>query len=249
MRFFERMFMGIKYHKRVHIIALVMAILFTISGLFFQTNLMLENLTSNNFTKRLEEFPRDILEQVNSASSVIMTAHHHQQQFYLTGFWITVTAFAVVTIALAVMLLRSRRAETQAYLVAGKSSADIALQGALESLTVFVTGFTITALVSLLSSGFLVNLINEQNRTAFIAAFSRGDSGGLAIIKTSLAVLFQNRVTDFNIHGLLYGRGLVDHMLDGPAGYSISFAFGAVIVVLVNFVVTYVQAFRMRAQL
>lgn len=241
--------MGIRYHKQVHLVAFFFAILFTISGLFFQTNLMLENMTSANFSRRLQEFPRNVLSQVTSASTLIIKAHRSQQHNYLNGFWLTVIIFAVLTIVCAVLLLHSRTAETHAYLLAGKSSADIALQCALEAFTVFVAGFTIIALLSLLASAPFVNFVSNHNHTAFIGELNRGDSSGLSLIKASLSGLFKNRVTDFNIHSLLYGRGIGDQLLQGPAGYSISFAFGAVIVVLINFIFTFFQALRMRTKL
>lgn len=246
MRFIERIIMGLGYHKRVHLLTLLSAMLFTAAGLFFQTNLRVENLSANNFTKHLHQFSPVAVRAVNRAGKAVTNAHQLQQQKYLLGFWIALAVFAVVTLVIALFMAKKRRGEVKAYLLADKSKTDIALQVSLESIVAYGVGFTATALISMIHTGFFTSMLTRFNRQAFTRTFVALDGLKLQTASKQLAKLFSGKITDFNLHGLLYGRGQADHLLDGLAGYSVSLAFGCSVVLLIHFFVAFVHTYRIQ---
>lgn len=248
MRFIERIIMGLGYHKRVHLLTLLSAILFTIAGLFFQTNLRLENLSASNFAKHLHQFAPKAVSAVSSASKAVTNAHRLQQQSYMLGFWIALGLFIALTIIIALVMTRNRQSEVTAYLLADKSKTDIAIQSALESLITFIIGFAVTTLTSLIHSAYFSGWLTRFNRRAFASKFVALDGLQLKTAGKQLAKLFTGRITDFNLHGLLYGRGQADHLLEGLNGYTVTFAFGCSAVLLIHFFVAFIHTYRIQKQ-
>lgn len=249
MRFIERIIMGLGYHKRVHLLTLLSAILFTAAGLFFQTNLRLENLSASNFSKHLNQFSPQAVSAVSRASKAVTSAHRLQQQEYMLGFWIALAVFVVLTIIIAVAMMKTRRGEATAYLLADRTKTDISLQSALESLITFVVGFSATTLLSLIHTNYFSNLIAHLNRQAFARKFVALDGLKLKAASKQLTKLFTGKITDFNLHGLLYGRGQADHLLDGLSGYTVTFAFGCAAVLLIHFFIAFMHTYRIQKSL
>lgn len=249
MRFIERIIMGLGYHKRVHLLTLLSAILFTAAGLFFQTNLRLENLSASNFSKHLTQFSPKAVSAVSRASKAVTNAHRLQQQSYMLGFWIALALFVIVTIIIAVMMSKTRRGEATAYLLADRSKTDISLQSAIESLVAFIVGFAATTLLSMIYTGFFSNLLTRLNRQAFARKFVALDGLQLKAASKQLTKLFSGRITDFNLHGLLYGRGQADHLLEGLSGYTVTFAFGCAAVLLIHFFIAFIHTYRIQKTL
>ena len=240
MRFIERVFKGISFHWRDHLLTLGAAILFTLAGLFFQTNLMLENLASNSFTRRIASFSSDDTPVSNTATRAVTHAHAVLQHVYSSGFIVAIGVFVIVTILIAWKQTHDRRDELAAYTIAGSRTADVASQNAIESLINFFAGFAITALVTMLQSGFFTDIVSRFNREHFMAALTGTTGLHLATLQQQLGELLEHRVTDFNVHSLIFGRGATDYLLDSLGGYSLVFAFGCVLTLIIHYCSTYI---------
>ncbi|WDF81794.1 hypothetical protein PQ472_07630 [Lacticaseibacillus pabuli] len=249
MRFIERVFKGISFHWRDHLLTFGTAILFTLLGLFFQTNLMLENMASNSFSRRIDTFSNANVPAANSATTAVTHAHQVLQHVYSSGFWVTIFAFALMTGLIAWKQTRDRRDELAAYTIAGNHTADIASQNAIESLINFFAGFSVTSLVTMLQAGFFANLVSRFNREHFMSALTNTTGLHLTTLKAQLSQLFVHRVTDFNVHSLIFGRGAADYLLDSLGGYSLIFAFGCVLTLIIHYFSTYMAVNKLSRDL
>lgn len=248
MRFIERLFMGIGYHWRPYLLTGLTAVLFTVGGLFCQTNLMIENLAKNSFTHHLSEF-NTVTNTAHRAILQITNAHTHQQDRYTAWFWLVLTLFAAFTMLIAWRLERPRSQELRAYLQAGISARNVASQNALAAALSFLTGFTLTTLVSLLHPSIFSRLIAQFNRHTFTHALTSSSNTSIPQLKRALSHLFDGHITDFNVHSLIYGRGSAEQLLNTLGGYSLILAFGTTIVIIVHFASCYRQARRLKRSL
>lgn len=202
MRFMERVASAIRYHKRVYLGEFLLTAVFCLASLALWTIRHANADMRQGFINRLEQLTTD----GHAASGPVVQAVKAGYATLDTRY--TLTWLVVVAINLLLCLVfgwwsvRHRRAESEAYLILGKSTWSIAAQYVAESLAVFIAAFLLIALATFLLSDSLNHLLVNQSRNALTAEFSRSVSNTTA--NQSLRTLFEHKLTEFTGPGLFF---------------------------------------------
>lgn len=274
MRFIERIILGLRYHRKLHIKIIIVTLLFTVLGLFLQTNIMLENQAQKTFTARIfrltvpetraqgqtgqisgkgdmgtKALPGKTISPVtrHAITKHINQIYQRQTNFYSTAFMIIVAAFTICIMTIIINFARGNHSETRALMLMGRRSSGIAAQNSLEYLTSFGVTFSIVAMPFLLFVSPILKLIEQLNRTVFLHALTSTADKSVASIEVSLAKLLHNHITDFTSSSLLIGHDFGSSKITPSiSGFTIIFMLGTCIILFVSFITTLISARSIR---
>ncbi len=176
----------------------------------------------------------------------MQTAYAGVNVQYTNWWWASIIALAVIAFGFAIFLAKQRQQETAAYLLVGKSSADIISQYLLENLVVFVIGFGFAWIVLMCFTQVLDQLLIKLNATLLDQQLS-GQVSATNFAKLTKK-LFAHRITDFSEDSLV-----VPHRGVGPrpentvlTGLSTTFLSGICALVIPQTIVYSFSIWRTR---
>ncbi|MHA3065748.1 hypothetical protein [Lacticaseibacillus saniviri] len=231
MRFIERIFLGLGYHRKYHIIVALLSAVFIGVSLFFLTIQNIDAAAISQFNGRLHQFSADSLSQADQLIQAINNAHQsviHQTQ---VGLWLTIAIYSLLSLISAWVMTYRRFKETASYLLLGKSQADITAQYMFEASVTFTITFFLLSLVVLLFSNHLVvwwqgvytqqitqQLNDNQITTQYADIFKQ---------------LFSNQLTGFTPSAFLYPDKSIP-LIKSPTGFIWTYCIGLAINLLTN---------------
>lgn len=202
MRFIERVTSAIRYHKRAYLGEFLLTVLFCLTGLMLWTIRHANATMRQGFLNRLQQLTTNGQTASGHVVRAVKSGYAALDARYAFTWWLILAITLLLCLAFGWWSARGRQAESEAYLILGKSTFDITAQYVSESLLVFLAAFLLTGLATFLLSGSLSNLLANQSRNALTAEFSRNVSSTTAT--QSLRALFQHKLTEFTGPGLFF---------------------------------------------
>ncbi|MFC6171357.1 FtsX-like permease family protein [Loigolactobacillus jiayinensis] len=212
MRVIQRVFASLRYHWRYALLFGTLAVLFLVSGL---STLIVQDIQSHALS--LFEQRMDIIDRTTKTLTrwPILRKLLHVRQGIVSDTQLLYNClfggFIVLVLVLIILTLIQRKHEFSIYQLAGKGTADISLQFALENLILFMIAFFGITILLLAIQGWYLNGLVEINQTWFTEKLP-ADLKKLATTGTSqpwqnFNQLFQHQFTTFNGHLLLFDQG------------------------------------------
>ncbi|MFD0896666.1 FtsX-like permease family protein [Loigolactobacillus binensis] len=213
MRVIQRVFASLRYHWRYSLLFGVLATIFLVGGLSTLIVQALQNQALGLFEQRIA-----IIDQrSNNATrwSILRQLLHIRQaivsdtgNIYNYLFW----GFALLILLLSIISLIQRKHEFSIYQLAGKNTADISFQFALENLFLFViTSFVVVIVLLCVQTLYLNGMVQlnqywfTQSLPANLKTLLQSNSGQAW---REFNQLFQHQFTTFNGHLLLFDQGI-----------------------------------------
>ncbi|MFD1318403.1 FtsX-like permease family protein [Loigolactobacillus zhaoyuanensis] len=212
MRVIQRVFASLHYHWRYTTFFSVCAVLFLVSSLSALIAQAIQGQALSLFEQRIDIIDRK--SQILTRWSVLRQILHIRQamvsdtqNIYSLLFW----GFAGLILVLSVLTLIQRKHEFSIYQLAGKNTANISFQFALENLFSFLIAFFIATIILLCIQSWYLDGLVQLNQYWFGQKLPSG-------LKTLLEntsdqtwrqfnQLFQHQFTTFNGHLLLFDQG------------------------------------------
>ena len=202
MRFMERVTSAIRYRKRIYFGELLLAALFCLTSLALWTLRHAKANMRQGFLNRLEMLTTNGQTTSSRVVQAVKAGYASLDGRYVATWWLAVAITLLLSFGFGWWSAHNRRAESETYLILGKSPFDVAAQYVVESLLVFVGAFLFVGLVTFLLSDSLNHLLMTQSRNALTAEFSRTVSSSTAT--QSLKALFEHKLTEFTGPGLFF---------------------------------------------
>lgn len=247
MRFLERAIKALGYHRRPYLAGVVVAFFFTLLGVGLMTAAQLNQNTQTGFKNRLDQFDNSALKSANHLIAQVQAAYAEITADYRLWWWVGVAGLAVIAIAFAIGFAHSRRQETTAYLLVGKSPLDIVGQYLLENLVVYVAGFALAMVVAMCFTQVLDSRLTALN--LHLLDQHLGDQVSATTFKKITKQLFAHRITDFSGDGLVVPHRGPRPLTTELAGGGRTFIGGALSLLLGQAVVFIASVYWQRRRL
>ncbi|QGG59061.1 hypothetical protein [Loigolactobacillus bifermentans] len=207
MRIIQRIFASLRYHR---VAAIILGVMMTLFLLFSLSTLIIrdfQQVALNLFESRLNliDLPRKTLKQLPALQQL---SQIRSGLVKTTGqiFVHSLLVFGIVVFIINTVSLLKRRSELIAYKIAGKGSALVSWQIALENVFLYLLFYLGVVLVLICFQGTYLKVLEKINQTVFQQQLP-------ATLKTlqqhitnqQLDQIFKNQITAFNGHNLLFG--------------------------------------------
>ncbi|WP_461226472.1 hypothetical protein [Lacticaseibacillus suihuaensis] len=201
MRFLERTFSALRYHRAAYLTEFIASLLLCAVSILMLTVRAQGLGMRQNFGDRLAQFTPSAVTKAGQLIGGVQRAYSQLDSQLLWAWGLLIGATALVSFLFALLFARRRRQESLAYLMVGKSTGAILAQYLLESLIVAGAGFLAVWLLCLLFGANAAGWLSQLTR----AGFSDQLQGTLATgtISRDLTTLMHSHVTTFSGPGLL----------------------------------------------
>lgn len=207
MRIIQRIVASLRYHRYA---AMLLGVIMTLFLLFSLSTLIIrdfQQVALNLFESRLNliDLPRKTLKQVpalQQLSQIRQDLVTNTGQLFMHSLW----GFAVIVFLISTISLFKRRSELIAYKIAGKRSALVSWQIALENVFLFLICYLGVVLLLICFQGTYLKILVKINQMLFQQQLSPALKALQQHISSQqLDQIFKNQVTAFNGHNLLFG--------------------------------------------
>ncbi len=239
--------MGLAYHRQMNIIIAVLTAVYTLFGLFLRTSAQTSTANATNFSRRLTEISGS---GTSNVANTVQHAHLTQANYYDIALLLVTMIYLVALFFVAMWFIHRQETEIGAYLGAGKRSLDVASQFALEGGISAAAGFSVVAVTVSLFSQTLGHWCNSINQYFFVHTINRAPGANHHELMMGIKTMMTNHMTDFNPQSLLRGTGNpTAQMPTGITGFALVGVYAIGSVIIVNLLVTAIQAHNVRRQL
>lgn len=248
MRFMERAIKALGYHRRPYAAGAIGTVLFILLCVTIQTARQLNLTTKLNFQNRLAQFDTSAVRSADHLIVVVKQTYHAVGAEYQQAWWLVVGGFITITAVFTIIGAITRRKETAAYLLVGKSPADIVAQYVLENVIVYVCGFAVAGVLVVCFGGMLTKQLTGLNQHLFDQRLANtvSDHAYQSLIKQ----LFDHRLTDFSAPGLMFPHPVGLHPVNANvSGLPMSFITGLISLIITQDVIFGSAVWHQRRQL
>ncbi|WP_461213370.1 FtsX-like permease family protein [Lacticaseibacillus sp. GG6-2] len=235
MRFLERAIKALSYHRWLYLASTVVVFCFTLLSVCLLTANQLNLNSQNGFKSRLCQFDTGALHSANHLIAEVQSAYTQVSVQYQAWWADALIGLALVAGVTAIGAAYHRRRETTAYLLVGKSPADIVAQYLLENFVVFAGGFVLAMIVAI----FLTQTLNDQllgfNR--YLIDHHLSSQLSATTFDKITKQLFAHRITDFSGNDLVFAHRKPQPLNSQLIGGWQTFVSGAATVLITQGVV------------
>ncbi|MCI1986432.1 MAG: hypothetical protein LKJ69_09365 [Lactobacillus sp.] len=235
MRFIERAIKALGYHRRAYLSGIVGIFLFSLLSFVLLTAKALNHQNQTDFKDRLQQFDAQTLttaKHLVTAANNAYTAVSARYQLWWYGLLIILF---VIAAGCALFFSWQRRQETAAYLLVGKSTADVVAQYVLENLIVFTGGFLLAWCLAMVSTQWLDHWLHSLNLQLFASQLDGNVS--LKAFKKITKQLFAHRLTDFSSNDLMLPEHGPRAQVTTLVGGAKTYLYGAATLIISQVVV------------
>lgn len=243
MQLIKQIFISFRTNRLYYSFLTLLAVLLTGSGLFFQTNLTLNQLMQHRFQQSLQQLKSTT---DHALLAPITIARQEQQLFNTVGFWLCLGLFAFLVGVTTWWLMRQQQTGWPSHHPERVSRLRLASQHAITASLSFGIGYIVTVITALICQNRLQYWIQAFNQRQYAHYLSSQTQLSLDQVIQHLTPLFKGRITDFNVYSLIYGRGATDSLLHSLTGYSKVLMLGFTLVFLIHFVGSYLATRHQR---